>query len=79
MTTIIVRTVFADEKRTVSALVSMDLETDTANGRHQLTGSLRPMAVIVREAGRSYAVDMDAQPVDIAQLDLPPEFELESS
>jgi hypothetical protein len=74
MTNLSARRVFANEKRTVSVLVSIALETDTANGRHLLTGSLTPIAVIVREAGRTYAVDMDAQPVDVEQLDLPTEF-----
>jgi hypothetical protein len=42
-----------------------------------VTGSLSPIAVIVREQDRTYALDMAAQPVDIDELGLPADFNSE--
>ena len=40
-----------------------------------MTGSVKPIAVIVKEPGRTYALDMAAQPVDIDRMELPADFE----
>lgn len=77
MTTVRARTVFSDDKRTVTAIESLQFRADKTNCPRHVTASLRPVAVIVREQDRTYALDMTAQPVDIDRLDLPADFELE--
>jgi dihydrodipicolinate reductase len=67
------KTVFADQGITVTAVESLELRFDRTNHRQFITGRLEPVAVIVREADRTYAFDMDAQSVDIDELTLPPE------
>jgi hypothetical protein len=59
------------------AVVSVEFRSEGSKRRRFVTGSLRPIAVIVREQDRTYALDMDAQPVDIEQLDLPTDFNSE--
>ena len=68
MTTLRERTVFSDEKLIVTAIESLEFQTDRTNHVRYVTGELQPIAIIVKESGRSYALDMDAQPVDIEQL-----------
>jgi hypothetical protein len=70
MTTLRARTVFSDEKVTVTALELLDFRTDKLNHVRYVTGDLRPMAIIVKERDRTYALDMAAQPIDIERLDL---------
>ncbi len=70
MTTLRERTVFSDEKRTVSTLELLEFRTDRTNHLRYVTGDLRPMAIIVKEADRTYAFDMAAQPIDIERLNL---------
>lgn len=77
MTTLRARTVFSDEKLTVTAIESLTFRTDRTSRLRHMTASLTPIAVIVREQDRTYGFDMDAQPVDIDQMDLPADFELE--
>jgi hypothetical protein len=43
----------------------LELRTDRADSRRFVTGSLRPIAVIVRTPDRTYAIDMAGQPVGI--------------
>ena len=71
------KTVFADHGITVTAVESMELRFDRKNHPQFITGRLEPIAVIVKEPDRTHAFDMDAQPVDIDQLNLPADFELE--
>ena len=71
------KTVFAEHGITVTAVESMELRFDRTNHRQFITGRLDPIAVIVREADRTYALDMDAQSIDIDRLNLPADFELE--
>ena len=71
------KTVFADQGITVTAVESLELRFDTTDHRQFITGRLEPIAIIVREADRTYAFDMDAQSIDIVQLNLPANFELE--
>lgn len=40
-----------------------------------MIGSLNSIAVIVREADRTYALDLRGQPVAIDRLNLPADFE----
>jgi dihydrodipicolinate reductase len=69
------KTVFADQGITVTAVESLELRVDRANQRQFISGSVEPIAVIVREADKTYAFDMDAQPIDIDQLNMPTDFE----
>lgn len=71
------RTLFSDNELTVTAVESVEFQTDRSRRRRFVTGSLRPVAVIVREQDRTYALDMAAQPVDIDRMDLPADFALE--
>ena len=70
-------TVFADPVINVAVVESRELQVDRASRRQFITGRLEPIAVIVREPDRTYAFNMDAQPVDIDRLNLPADFELE--
>ena len=79
MTTVRARTVFSDDKRTVTAIESLQFQADKTSRPRHATVSPRPIAVIVREQGMTCALEMDAQPVDIDRLDLPADFELEQS
>jgi hypothetical protein len=74
------RTVFSDQKLTVTAVESLELQTDSSNRRRFMIGrfmigSLKPIAVIVREPDRTYALDMGGQPVAFDRLNLPADFE----
>jgi hypothetical protein len=71
------KTIFADQGITVTAVESLELRLDRTNHRQFITGRLEPIAVIVREADRTYAFDMGAQSVDIDKWNLPADFELE--
>ena len=64
------RTVFADDRLKVAVIESLELNSVRRCGGALVTGSLKPIAVIVRQPGRAYALDMDAQPLDLEQLDL---------
>jgi hypothetical protein len=59
------RTVWADQKLEVTAVESLEFRIDKANHGRFITGGLKPVAVIVREADRTYAFDMDGHPADI--------------
>ena len=67
---------FSDDTLTVTVVESLLLRTDRSNRGRFLFASLRPVAVVVKARGRTYALDMNAQPVDIDRLDLPPDFEV---
>jgi len=71
------RTLFSDQKLTVSAVESLEFRVDRSNHARFLIGSLTPIAIIVTEPDRTYALDLDAQPVDIGGLGLPADFNLE--
>jgi hypothetical protein len=77
MTSLRATTVFADRVINVAVVESRELQVDRASRRQFITGRLEPIAVIVREADRTYAFDMAAQSVDIDRLNLPADFELE--
>ena len=77
MASVRTRTVFSDHGLTVTAVESVELQTDRSTRRCIVIGSLRPIAIIVREPGRSYAFDMAAQPVDIERIGLPAGYGLE--
>jgi dihydrodipicolinate reductase len=65
------RTLFANKRFTVSAVELLELRTDKTSRVRFMTGSLKPIAVIVNEADRAFAFDMEGQPVDIDRLNLP--------
>lgn len=77
MATVRARPIYSSEELTVTAMELLELRTDRANSRRFLTGSLRPIAVIVMAADSTYALDMAGQPVGIHRMDLPADFELE--
>ena len=77
MASVRARTVFSDHELTVTAVESVEFQTGRSDRRRFVIGSLRPIAIIVREPGRSYALDMAAQPVDIERIGLPADFDLE--
>ena len=77
MSNVRARTVFSDHGLTVTAVESVEFRTDWSNRRRFVFGSVRPVAVIVRESDRTYAFDMGAQPVDIEQMNLPDDFDLD--
>ena len=54
------RTVFADRRLTVTVLESLELQTNRSNHRRFLIGSLKPIAVVVREPDRTYAYDIES-------------------
>lgn len=74
MTTVRARTIFSDQRLTVTAVESLELRTDRSNHTRYLLGSLQPIAIIVTEPDRTYALDLDAHPVDLDRMDLPPDF-----
>lgn len=74
MTKLRARTVFSDEKLTVTVVESLEIRADRANGRRTVTVNLEPTAIVVREPGGTCALDMSGQPMDIARLDLPGDF-----
>ena len=71
------KTVFGDGKVTVTAIEALELQAGTEHPGRYVTGILRPIAVVVKEPGRSRAFDMAGQPVDIQGLDLPTGLDLE--
>jgi dihydrodipicolinate reductase len=77
MTTLRARTVFSDDTLTVTAVEKLALRSDTFERGRFLSGSLRPVAVIVKLPDRTYALDMAAQELDLDHVELPPGFDLE--
>jgi len=71
------RTIFSDDRLTVIAVERLEFRTDRLDHRRLVTGSLKPVAVIVTAPDRTYALDMNAQPVDIDTMDLPTDIESE--
>ena len=71
------RTIFSDYRLTVIAVERLEFRTDRLDHRRLVTGSLKPVAVIVTAPDRTYALDMNAQPVDIDTMDLPTDIESE--
>ena len=59
------RTIFADHRFTIVAVESVACRHGGAACGHHLTVSLKPVAVVVKEPDRTYAVDMEAKPVSI--------------
>ena len=57
--------VFDDQRFAVTVVQSLEFRTGSWNHKRFLTGSLKPIAVVVKEPGRSYAFDMDARSTDI--------------
>ena len=68
MATVRARSLYSDEQFTVTAMELFEAQIDRANSRRFVTGSLKPIAVIVRERDRIYALDMTGRPVDIRRL-----------
>ncbi|MGB5257934.1 MAG: hypothetical protein WBN44_11820 [Woeseiaceae bacterium] len=77
MTGLRARTVFSDQKLTVTAIEKLALSSDTFGRGGLLSGSLRPIAVIVKLPDRTYALDMAAQELDLDDVELPAGFDLE--
>ena len=65
MVTVRARSLYFGEQFTVTAMELFEARIESANGRHFMTGSMKPIAVIVRERDRIYALDMTGRPVDV--------------
>ena len=66
------RTIFADRRFTVIAVESVVLlHGDKGHGRY-LAANMKPVAVVVKEPNRTYAVDMEAMPISIDRDPLRP-------
>ena len=65
MATVRARSLYSGEQFTVTAMELFEARIDRASSRRFVTGSLKPIAVIVRERDRIYALDMTGRPVDI--------------
>ena len=59
---------FNDSKLTLIAVESIDFQYHKTNASCVLHGRIDPVAVIVRSADGTYALDMEAKPVDLDQL-----------
>ena len=70
MMTLRARTVLSGTDLTVTAIESLEIHTDRAHRIRYVTAELQPVAIIVKEPGRTYALDMAAQPIDIDRFDL---------
>jgi hypothetical protein len=77
MTRLRARTVFSDDTITVTAVEKLALRSDILERGCFFSGSLWPVAVIVKLADRTYALDMAAQGLDLDDVELPAGFELE--
>ena len=60
--------VFDDHRFTVTVLQSLEFRTGSLDHKRFLMGSSKPIAVIVAEPDRSYALDMDARLVDVDSI-----------
>ena len=60
--------VFDDPRFMVTVVQSLEFRTGSSNHMRFLTGSLQPIAVIVKEPDKSYALNMDARLVDIDSI-----------
>lgn len=67
---------FSDDMFTVTAIESLRIRSDRTGCPLHVVASLKPIAVVVKEKDRTYALDMDAQPLEIDRLHLPADFEL---
>lgn len=78
MTTLRATTVFSGRGLTVAAVESLEVHANRMQRGRWLAASLEPIAVMVREPGKTSAFDMDGQPIDIdLLLDLPADLGLE--
>ena len=59
------RPIYSSEELRVTAMELLEFRVDGANSRRFVTGSLRPIAVIVMTSDRTCAIDMAGQPVGI--------------
>lgn len=65
MATVRARSLYSGEQLTVTAIELFEARIDRANSKRFVTGSLKPIAVIVRDRDRIYALDMTGRSVDI--------------
>ena len=65
MATVRARSLYSGEQLTVTAMELFEARIDRAHSARFVTGSLKPIAVIVRERDRIYALDMTGRSVDI--------------
>lgn len=67
------REIFSDSQVTLLVVESVDMQRGTSDTHCHCHGNLQPVAVVVRTPEQSYAMDMDAKPVDLSELiqDLP--------
>lgn len=59
------RSLYSGPQSTVTAMELFELRIDRTTRGYLAAGSLKPIAVIVRERDRIYALDMAGRPVDV--------------
>lgn len=68
MTRVRARVVFRDARVTVTALESVEITRRASPLGDQMIGQARPLAIVVREAHRTFAIDMAANRLTLEQL-----------
>lgn len=69
------RAVFSSKRFTVTAVESLEFRIDGSRHGRLVSGSVKPVALIVKAPDRTYALDMTAQAVDVASLGLPADID----
>jgi hypothetical protein len=59
------RPIYSSEELSVTAMELFELRTDSGHSGRLVTGSLKPIAVIVMAPDRTYAIDMAGQAIGI--------------
>jgi len=62
--------ILSNAKLTVLAVESVSLRHNRTNTNCRLYGNIEPIAIIVRSRAGTYALDMEAKPVNLDQFDL---------
>ena len=71
MATVRARSLYFGEQFTVTVMELFEARIERARSRRFVTGGMKPIAVIVRERDRIYALDMTGRPVDIHRPGIP--------
>ena len=60
MATLRERTVFADDRLSVTVTESLELQISRTNRKCFMIGNMLPITVVVREPAKTYAIDIDS-------------------
>lgn len=77
MATVRARSLYSSEQFTVTAMELFEARIDRSSSKRSVTGSLKPIAVIVRERDRIYALGMAGETVDVRRVGLPADLKPE--